>query len=112
MQPSTTPRANRIPRISQPQPSLFRRLHAALVRVGVAVKRWYLFWLLYSLGKQLDEVEVALQETAIEAHSASRRHRVSPQLNARRRDLRRSQAVLAERLLTVRRELDSLEVLP
>lgn len=112
MQPTTTPRANRIPRIAQSQGSLFRRLHAALQRAGIAIKRWQLLWLLYSLGKQLDEVEADLQSTAVEVHGASRRHRVSAQLNARRRDLRRRYAVLADRMLIVRRELDSLEVAP
>ena len=67
MQPTTTPRANRIPRIPAPQPSLSRRLLAALQRAGIAIKRCYLLWLLYSLGQKLDKVEAELQSTATTA---------------------------------------------
>ena len=96
--------------IAAPRHRLFGRLHIALHQAATALKRWYLTWLLYSLGQQLDEVEAALQNTAIAAHGASQRHRVSPRLNAQRRNLRRQAATLGERMLAVRRELDNLLV--
>lgn len=106
MQPTTTPRANRIPRLAQPQGSQYRRLHA----VVTAFKRWYLMWLLHSLGKQIDEVEAELLESAGTAHGAAQVYRFSRRLNARRRELRRQHATLAQRMFKVREELDGLEV--
>lgn len=97
------PRANRVPRIPAPRPSLYRRLLTA-------IKRLWLEWLLYDLGNQLDEVEATLAELGAEAQAAANRFRRTPALHsARRRDARRLHASIATRMLAVRRELDNLQ---
>lgn len=106
----TTPRANRIPRIPAPTPSTYRRLLTGLAAVRNTLKRWYLLWLLYRLGQQLDKVEAKLKQGADTAAGAARVYRFSRKLNARRRQLRRQQAQLTGRMLAVRRLIDSLEV--
>ena len=97
----TVHRANRVPRVAPPRPSLLKRAWRAL-------RALYLQWLLYDLGEQLDTNEATQARLADEAHQASQRFRYSPLLNSRRRDLRRQHAEIARRMLGVRRELDNL----
>lgn len=101
MQPTTTPRANRIPRIARPAPSLFRRLHIHLQQMHLLVK-------MDRLGKQADAIEKQLQADAGESHQLAQLFRQSPLLEGRRRAQRRElDKVLAE-FKKLRQRMDDL----
>ena len=78
-------------------------------RLHNAYQRWYLGLLLKSLRRQLDQLESRMGDAADEAAALALRHRIAPGLQAHREGMRAQHKLLAERWLTVRRELDTLE---
>lgn len=78
-------------------------------RLHTLLQRRYLAWLLKALRAQLDELEGRMADAADEAAALALRHRLAPGLQAHREGMRAQHRLLAERWLTVRRELDTLE---
>lgn len=101
----TLNRTPRLPSRSASRPSLCRRLHNAL-------RAFYLRWLLADLQVQIHSTERQLAADAATAHQLAQAHTYSHALASRRRDGRKHLAELTERVLTVRRELDTLQVQP